>query len=60
MPVKFFDSPDASAEALRTIGGGSVHRPLSYEEFDSNFHNTFPYELTSDQIRCLEDVYKDL
>ena len=30
------------------------------QEFDSNFHNTFPYELTSDQIRCLEDVYKDL
>ena len=30
------------------------------QEFDSNFHNTFPYELTSDQIKCLEDVYKDL
>jgi hypothetical protein len=42
MPVKFFDSPDASVEALRTIGGGSVHRPLSYEEFDSNFREIYP------------------
>ena len=42
MPVKFFDSPDASAEALRTIGGGSIHRPLSYEEFDSNFREIYP------------------
>ena len=56
MPVKFFNSPNASPfipvgqsgydpltdQALKTIGGGSIHRPLSYDEFDSNFREIYP------------------
>ena len=45
-------------ESKRSIANSFSFKPD--QEFDSNFHNTFPYELTSDQIRCLEDVYKDL
>ena len=34
-------------ESKRSIAN-SFFKPI---KFDSNFHNTFPYELTSDQIR---------
>ncbi len=42
MPVKFFNSPSASPAGLRTLGGGSIHRPLSYQEFDTNFREIYP------------------
>ena len=45
-------------ESKRSVANSFSFKPD--HEFDSQLHNTFPYELTSDQIRCLEDVYKDL
>ena len=42
MPVKFFNSPSASPAGLKTLGGGSIHRPLSYQEFDKNFREIYP------------------
>lgn len=42
MAVKFFNSPSASEEDLKGIGGGSIHRPLSYDEFDTNFRDIYP------------------
>lgn len=42
MPVKLFDSPDASAADLKSIGGGSIYRPLGYQEFDTNFRDIYP------------------
>jgi len=57
------DVDELAVQLLDIESKRSIANSFSFkqdQEFDSNFHNTFPYELTSDQIRCLEDVYKDL
>jgi hypothetical protein len=43
MPVKLFDSPNAdSPKVLKNVGGGSIYRPLGYQEFDTNFRDIYP------------------
>ena len=57
------DVDELAVQLLDIESKRSIANSFSFkrdQEFDSNFHNTFPYELTSDQIKCLEDVYKDL
>ena len=29
-------------------------------KIDADFNNSFPYQLTKDQLTCINDVYKDL